>query len=386
MTLSANTQAILLLTAPLIAGRGERSTELLTLRDYNRLARLLREHQRQPADLLGPDAGEIATLCQSVVETERLRQLLARGFLLGQAVERWQARAIRVLSRADADYPRRLKSRLREDAPPVLYCCGDLALLEAGGLAIVGSRDADQAVLDGTARIAAFAARAGRAVISGGARGVDQAAMHAALDAGGLVTGVLADSLERAALSRDSREPLLDGRLALISPWDPAAGFNVGNAMQRNKLIYALADAALIVSSDYRKGGTWAGAVEQLERLRLVTVYVRDGEPTSQGLQALQAKGALPWPDPATPEALGAALSLHPDLGEEASATEKLPTAKVLLDRMETPRTEAELAADLRVSRSQAREWLRHLVEEGLVVKSTRPVRYQSAAYAGRLL
>ena len=36
--------------------------------------------------------------------------------------------------------------------------------------------------------------------------------------------------------------------------------------MQRNKLIYALADAALVVNSDYEKGGTWAGAVEQLER------------------------------------------------------------------------------------------------------------------------
>jgi predicted Rossmann fold nucleotide-binding protein DprA/Smf involved in DNA uptake len=32
-----------------------------------------------------------------------------------------------------------------------------------------------------------------------------------------------------------------------------SAGFNVGNAMQRNKLIYALADASLMVSSDLNK-------------------------------------------------------------------------------------------------------------------------------------
>jgi predicted Rossmann fold nucleotide-binding protein DprA/Smf involved in DNA uptake len=31
---------------------------------------------------------------------------------------------------------------------------------------------------------------------------------------------------------------------------------NVGQAMQRNKLIYAPSDAALVVSSDHEKGGT----------------------------------------------------------------------------------------------------------------------------------
>jgi predicted Rossmann fold nucleotide-binding protein DprA/Smf involved in DNA uptake len=55
--------------------------------------------------------------------------------------------------------------------------------------------------------------------------------MHGALLEDGEVAGVMADSLERAALSRDNREPLMEGRLALISPYDPAAGFNVGHAM-----------------------------------------------------------------------------------------------------------------------------------------------------------
>ncbi len=56
------------------------------------------------------------------------------------------------------------------------------------------------------------------------------------------------------------------------------------------KLIYALADAALVVSSDYEKGGTWAGAVEQLEKLQFVPVYVR-----SNGFEQLGSggKGAL---------------------------------------------------------------------------------------------
>ena len=144
-----------------------------------------------------------------------------------------------------------------------------------GGLAVVGSRQVDDALVEYTEGIGRLVAKARRTLVSGGARGIDQAAMRGALEAGGKVAGVLADSLERTAMNREHRNLLMDGQLVLISPYDPSAGFNVGNAMQRNKLIYALADAALVVSSDYEKGGTWAGAVEQLEKLQLVPVYVR---------------------------------------------------------------------------------------------------------------
>lgn len=64
--------------------------------------------------------------------------------------------------------------------------------------------------------------------------------MRGALEACGKVSGVLADSLEKTTMNREHRNLLLDGQLVLISPYDPSAGFNVGNAMQRNKLIYAL--------------------------------------------------------------------------------------------------------------------------------------------------
>ena len=143
-----------------------------------------------------------------------------------------------------------------------------------------------------------LAAEAGVAIVSGGARGVDQASMRGSLQAGGNAVGVLADSLERAALARDSREPLIEGRLVLVSPYDPAARFNVGHAMQRNKLIYALSDAALVVNSDVGKGGTWTGAVEQLNKLRLVPVFVRSTGRTAPGLDALLEQGARPWPNP----------------------------------------------------------------------------------------
>jgi DNA processing protein len=306
--LAPNTQAILLLTAPLIAGRSEGSRDLLSLGEYNRLTRILREQKKQPADLVGADAEELIGLCARPFGRARLDALLGRGFLLSQVVERWNARAIWVISRADAGYPKRLKARLKEDAPPLLYGCGNTALLEKGGLAVVGSRHVNEELVGFTENVGRLSAEAHRLIISGGAKGIDQAAMRGALQAGGEVAGVMADSLERAALARDNREPLMEERLVLVSPYDPAAGFNVGNAMQRNKLIYALADAALVVTTDLNKGGTWAGAIEQLDRLHFVPVFVRNGANAGKGNAALLHRGGKPWPDPQDGNELGKAL------------------------------------------------------------------------------
>ena len=308
-TLSSNTQAILLLTAPLVAGQGKSPASPLSPVEYNRLARWLQKHGREPADLVSNGGWNELKDGSLELDRRRLGHLLGRGFSLGQAVKRWQARAIRVVSRADVDYPRRLKNHLGVLAPPLLCGCGERAVLDGGGLAVVGSRNVSDELIGYTEDVGRLAAKAHRSVVSGGARGIDRAAMRGALEAGGVVAGILADSLERAVMRREHREALMSGRLVLISPYDPAARFHVGHAMQRNKLIYALADAALVVSSDYGKGGTWTGAVEQLEKLRFVPVYVRADGKTGKGLDELRRRGARPWPNPTAPETLRSLLA-----------------------------------------------------------------------------
>lgn len=440
--LSPNTQAILLLTAPLEVGRNASSSaELLSLGEYNRLARLLRQHQRQPADLLGADAAAVIGLCVPAFEEPRLQALLGRGFLLSQAVERWHGRAIWVISRADPNYPSRLKAKLKEDAPPALYGCGDPQLLESGGFAVVGSRHVDEALLEYTAKVGQLIAQSGRSLVSGGARGIDQAAMRGASQAGGTAAGVLADSLERAALAREHREGLMDGRLVLISPYDPAAGFNVGHAMQRNKLIYALADAALVVSSDFNKGGTWTGAVEQLEKFHCGPIFVRCGAQAGKGNDALLRKGALPWAEPLDAPALErlleqvrnsvvapasqVALPLAMDeapaaydavavpvvvpAGEPAVISTPSGTMRagsvatlagtpakslralahdLLRRELIEPRTEEEIALQLGIHKAQAKAWIQELLQMGTLakVKKSKPPRFQTVEKVDTLL
>jgi predicted Rossmann fold nucleotide-binding protein DprA/Smf involved in DNA uptake len=120
--------------------------------------------------------------------------------------------------------------------------------------------------------------------------------MQAALEAGGHAVGILGDSLARTIRQPDVREFVSDGRLVLLTPYRPDNGFSVGAAMGRNKIIYGAADYAVVVSSDYQKGGTWAGAVETLTA-GWCPVFVRSGANAAPGNGELINKGAFPLAD-----------------------------------------------------------------------------------------
>ena len=112
--LSANTTAILLLTAPLVVGNRGPQAQILTAGEYRKLAPCLASLQAQPANLLEPGADRLLAHCGEAIDEARLRALLNRGFLLSQAVERWQTRGIWVVSRADAAYPPLLRKTSEE--------------------------------------------------------------------------------------------------------------------------------------------------------------------------------------------------------------------------------------------------------------------------------
>ena len=419
LDVSDNTKAILLLTAPLLVGRGKSADNPLTLSEYNKLARRLSEVGSEPADLLNTGSEEILSEWQSGFASSRIDRLLERGFLLSQAIEQWQARAIWTVSRADDAYPERLKKRLGMNAPTVLYGCGDLSLLERDGLAVVGSRKISDELMEYTVGIGKMAARAGYAIVSGAAKGVDRAAIDGARTVGGIVAGILTGDLETEALNPEHREELMNGQQVLISSYDPRAGFNVGNAMRRNKLIYALANAGLVIESGNGEGGTWAGAVEQLDKLHLAPVYTRSEGEIGPGLQALQRKGAIPWPNPETPDEFravltgdhtssttvlpGRSLQLFSDddaplePGRDSDSTSNVKTTppvisveaqesspadtlfavfEKLVEDMGSPVKVSDVSECLHVDRKQAMAWLERLVSEGKYTRQKRPITY----------
>ncbi len=210
----------------------------------------------------------------------------------GAELRQLEGARIEAICEFDEAYPKLWLERLGAKAPPVVFTCGKAALLRGPCLAIVGSRDADGAALRFARECARAASESGLAVASGGARGVDAAAMRGSVEFGGVAIGVLADGLLRAATLPENAESLESGRLVLCSPYAPAAPFATGNAMGRNKLVYALSEAAVVVSCAAGSGGTWAGAVEAL-RAGWCPVLAWQRDALEPGARALVAKGAF---------------------------------------------------------------------------------------------
>ena len=115
--------------------------------------------------------------------------------------------------------------------------------------------------------------------------------MDAAFEAGGAVLGILAESLSRKLKRPDVRRAVYDGSTVMCTPYSPDAPFSAGNAMGRNKLIYAQAALTVVVASDAETGGTWSGATEALKHgYGPVAVWRGDGE--GPGNEPLQQRGA----------------------------------------------------------------------------------------------
>lgn len=298
INISNDSKTILLLCGVFGGKDGLNSVKPLTLREYNTLIRILVERELTPADLLEEDIlSNLQSDLPVGIDINRIRQLLSRGASLAFALENWMNKGVWILTRGAEQYPKALSVRFGSGCPPILYGVGDLALLQKAGLAIVGSRHIDEEAETYTAEIGTRCVESGFAVVSGGARGVDQIAMTSALQAGGTAVGMLADSLLRASVSGRFRDALLDKRLLLMSPFNPDAGFSVGNAMARNRFIYALAKYSLIINAEFQKGGTWAGATEELKREKSTPVFVRTEGKIPTGNTELLKLGALPFPE-----------------------------------------------------------------------------------------
>ena len=382
--LDADSQAIALLCSSLAIPRGS-TLKPLTPTEWNGIAQLIRDSEMpRPGALLGRTADDLATVLSLPANTaHRLADLLGRGGQLALELERLSNRGIWLLTRNDDEYPSKLRQRLGSGAPPLLFGAGSRSLLSRAGAAVVGSRNVDEDGLSFAAALARRCARDGLTVFSGGARGVDMAAMLAAIEAGGSAVGVLADSLERLAQRRELRGPLIEESLAIISPFHPSVPFNVGNAMRRNRLIYCLADAAVVVASDAEGGGTRAGALENLKR-RWVPLHVRaDGSPGNADLLCYGAVGitdeTLSSEEPLRfgenerlPPSLFASDAADADHGRADLQPQQDPYHLVwplLQPFLSEPRTAAEVGKAFALELPQARKWLKRATEEGAVVR-----------------
>ena len=253
--------------------------------------------ENRPSSLLGKSAADLAVdsgISNSLAD--RVAALVDRATVLAFELDQLEHSGVQTLTPFDEHYPDNWTQRLGSKAPPLLYAAGSVELLDTAGLGVVGSRDVSPSGAEVAVEAAECASRHCIPLVSGGARGVDQLAMNSAFDSGGAVVGLLADSLSRKLAKSDVRAAIHSGLALMCTPYNPDAGFSAGNAMGRNKLIYAQSTVTLVVASDEGKGGTWSGATEALDhKFGRVAVWRGPGE--GPGNEALERRGAVPISD-----------------------------------------------------------------------------------------
>lgn len=243
-------------------------------------------------DLLGLSENKIRELTpDSSIDARRLAQLLDTGITQANQLTSLEDLGIAAITASSDRYPQRIVNRLGLSAPPILYVAGDPNLLKTDGIGVVGSRKVSESGFELAQETAKLTVREGKVLVSGGARGVDQISMTAAIEAQGYVVGILADSLETSLRQANNRQPVLEGQACLCTPYNPRSGFTVGKAMGRNKIIYGLAHTTLVIQTEEGSGGTWAGATEALKR-NYGSVGVWMGHGASSGNKALKQLGA----------------------------------------------------------------------------------------------
>jgi DNA processing protein len=301
--LSDDGQALLALCSPFALTDDRLDGGPFTPAEWNKVEKQIQQSPwKRPAELQGQTAEQIAkTLAISMGDANRIARLLERAGPMALELENIFSRGMWVVTRMDELYPAKLRETLKHQAPTVLFGAGDVALLTRGGVAVIGSRNIDEAGTLFAREVGRKIAESGLPVISGGARGTDRLAMEGALQSEGFAIGALADSLEATIRKADVRDFVINGRLALLTPYSPTAGFSIGAAMGRNKVIYGLADFAVVVSSDYQTGGTWAGASEAL-KANWCPVFVRESTGVPKGNRELGKLGAVALPEDELPK------------------------------------------------------------------------------------
>lgn len=414
--ISERTKAILLLTAYLSKDL-DMDTKPLTISEWNSVVRWLQSKKIAPEDLLIANPESILdSWVESKVTKQRILDLLDRKMALALKLEKWSKAGIWIINRSDEDYPESIKNGLKDKVPPILFGIGNKGLLSKNHIGIVGSRKITDDDISSTINVATQIYHQGFGVVSGGARGVDEHSMTGILQLGGFALGVLADSLIKKSSDNIYRKYIMANKLALISPYNPEAGFNVGNAMGRNKLIYLLSKATIVIKSE-TKGGTWEGANENL-RNKWVPLWVSEPKDSKLGKGNLElVKKGGKW----LPEIFNISSITQPILNPKANQASLFNTYENKDERpvenkvneaqaQFTPNKKIDSNQSLGVSKEvffdffidqiskafsnqefmkediiqafelnskQVDEWLKFAIEKNILIKKMKPVRFK---------
>ena len=227
----------------------------------------------------------------NLTEKEALRvyTLLHRTVQLTYALEGLAREGVEAVTCYDATYPDCLNRVMGEGAPVFFYHCGDPDLLARPTIAIVGIGGVRtvESVRDAVEQLVRSATGRGYAVATGGEPGVSRIAAETVSACDGTLIDVLGGNMLEHIHIDAIAEMIATGRGIALSMVHPETLFTVPHAAARNKLLFALSEAAYIFNTDGRRG-----EMGILQNRLCPNIYSWESYPQNHNLIA---RGAIPF-------------------------------------------------------------------------------------------
>lgn len=258
---------------------GNPDRKVLTVAQLRRLGQWIRQSECADPDRevtikdlvdIGYDRNTAIRILMLLSETESLDWYVSKG----------KRQNIYPITRISEHYPQRLKTVLGLDAPGCLWGKGDVSIVDTPMVSLVGSRELSPANREFAREAGRQAALQGYTLVSGNARGADQTAQDACLQAGGKVISIVADRLD----SHPERANVL-----YLSEDGFDLAFSSARALSRNRVIHTLSPVVLVAQCTLSMGGTWNGTAKNLHHNWSRVCCFDDG---SAGAKELECRGA----------------------------------------------------------------------------------------------
>lgn len=289
-----NAFTAMLLTLPLTADK-EELVRPLTGAEFIQLTKRVEEAGLGAiGSLIGMDISAVMTkLNMPEQEAYRICMLLSRTMPLSYAMERFYDQNIEILTAMDEEYPSRLAERLSSDAPTAMYVSGNVELLNQPMVALLGISGVKMtpACEKGVRMLVRSLKDEGFGLITSSEPGACRVAEKEAFECGVNVISVLAGDLARKKEEDMYIEAQLRGQALLVSLVHPDAPYTSVHAVNRNRIVYSMALASFIATTDSKRGES-----DAVRRKLCDWMYAFD-TPTPLGNRIVISRGVTPVPD-----------------------------------------------------------------------------------------
>lgn len=252
------------------------------------LRRLLAQFE-SPRNVLGQSHANIASLVG-----EKIAFSICAGpdpALVAAALKWLGDSGNHLVTLADDDYPQSLLQT--GDPPLVLYLKGKRELLNAAGIAVVGSRNATPGGVQNAEAFSRALSEAGLTIISGLAMGIDAAAHRGGLAGPGSSIAVVGTGLDLVYPSRNkalAHELAQDG--LIISEFSLGTPAVAANFPRRNRIISGLSRGVLVVEAALASGSLITARLAGEQGRDVFAIPGSIHSPFSKGCHQLIKQGA----------------------------------------------------------------------------------------------